>query len=195
MKNYTGKRHRVWHPDKKKNHMIVGRNKTYCRKEEVVIMENKLEAGNIITYGGMDWIALDVEQEKVFVLAKESIGCMPFDKNGDNDFIGSTLFAYLNGAFIKELEANGADTSVIEQSQINTIVSARVSLLSVEEYVKYEDVIPNIGDWWWLRSPGDYRYLAAAVRTDGSVAHYGLFVDLDYAVRPVMWLKRSALRA
>ncbi len=190
MKNYTGKRHRVWHPDKKKNHMVVGRNKTYCRKEEVVIMTNKLKAGNIITYGGMDWVVLDCNKDEVFVLAKESIGFMPFDKNGSNDFVGSTLFAYLNGEFIKELEANGADTSAIPDEE-NGI---RVALLSVEEYVKYEEYIEKISDWWWLRTPGYIQDYAAYVDTVGSVYRHGLNVDFGYgAVRPVMWLKRSAI--
>ena len=151
--------------------------------------------GTVFTYGGMDWVVLDCNKDEVFVLAKESIGCMPFDKNGGNNFVVSTLFVYLNSVFIKELEASGADTSVIEQSQINTIVSARVSLLSVEEYVKYEDVIPIINNWWWLRSPGDYRDFAASVNPDRVVYLNVDYVDNDDgAVRPVMRLKRSALQ-
>ncbi len=103
-------------------------------------MKNKLEAGNIISYGGMEWIVLDVEQEKVFVLARGAIGTRAFDRNGSNDFVNSTLFAYLNGEFIKKLEANGADTSAIVPAEDG----ADVFLLSVEEYKKYKKVIPNI---------------------------------------------------
>lgn len=155
-------------------------------------MENKLEAGNIISYGGMEWVVLDVVQDKVLVLAKDSIGFMLFDKNCNNDFVSSTLFAYLNGEFIKELEANGADTSAIPDEE-NGI---RVALLSVEEYEKYKNVIPNINNWWWLRTPGDYQDYAASVNPDRTVYLNGDYVDNDNgAVRPALWLKRDAVQS
>ena len=154
-------------------------------------MSEKLKAGGVISYGGMEWIVLDVEQEKVLVLAKDSIGFMPFDKNCSNYFVSSTLFAYLNDEFIKVLEANGADTSVIVPAEDGT----DVFLLSVEEYKKYKNVIPNIDKWWWLRTPGDDQYYAANVSTDGSVFHAGNYVGNDtYAVRPALWLKSDAIQ-
>ena len=42
---------------------------------------------------------------------------------------------------------------------------------------------------WWLRSPGQYSFCAAAVGFDGSVNKSGYGVDHDYiAVRPALWI-------
>ena len=150
-----------------------------------------IEAGNIISYGGMEWIVLDVEQEKVLVLAKESIGNMPFDENGSNNFAKSVLCAYLNGEFVMALEADGADTSAIVPAEDGV----DVFLLSVEEYEKYKNVIPNINNWWWLRTPGDDQYRAALVYSGSSVYHCGNYVVYVLgAVRPALWLKRDAVQ-
>ena len=43
--------------------------------------------------------------------------------------------------------------------------------------------------WWWLRSPGEIQYGAAAVEVDGSVCESGDRVtDGVLAVRPAMWI-------
>ena len=43
--------------------------------------------------------------------------------------------------------------------------------------------------WWWLRSPGSSRNLAADVSYDGFVYYSGYYVNSsDYAVRPALWI-------
>ncbi len=154
-------------------------------------MENKLEAGNIISYGGMEWIVLDVEQEKVLVLARKAIGTSAFDENGSNDFAIGTLCKYLNDEFIKELEANGADTSAIVPAEDG----ADVFLLSVEEYKAYKKYIEKINVRWWLRTPGRYQNYAVVVLPSNSVERRGDYVDIDtHAVRPALWLKREGVQ-
>lgn len=62
-----------------------------------------------------------------------------------------------------------------------------VFLLSIEEYKKYENNIPIVKNWWWLRSPGIYQYCAAGVYGDGSVSYNGSIVhNDDDAVRPAL---------
>lgn len=41
----------------------------------------RIAPSSVINFGGLDCIVLDVEKDKVLVLAKESIGNMPFDEN------------------------------------------------------------------------------------------------------------------
>lgn len=66
----------------------------------------------------------------------------------------------------------------------------QITLLSIEEYERYEENIPPVEDWWWLRSPGYNSDYAAVVSYDGSVNHYGYFVLNDCgAVRPVVILR------
>lgn len=79
----------------------------------------KIAPSSVINYGGLDCIVLDVEQDKILVLAKESIGNMPFDEGNSNNFPKGTLCKYLNGEFIKKLKANGADTSALIPTTID----------------------------------------------------------------------------
>lgn len=66
----------------------------------------------------------------------------------------------------------------------------KLFLLSTEEFKKYEDVIPRVRAWWWLRSHGYLSYCAACVNNYGSVNNYGYFVrSVDSAVRPALKIK------
>lgn len=51
----------------------------------------KIAPSSVINYGGVDCIVLDVWQDKILVLAKESIGNMPFDEGNSNNFPKGTL--------------------------------------------------------------------------------------------------------
>ena len=43
--------------------------------------------------------------------------------------------------------------------------------------------------WWWLRSPGNYRFYAAFVYIDGALSMYGYYVYTEKGgVRPALWL-------
>lgn len=66
-------------------------------------------------------------------------------------------------------------------------------LLSVEEYEKYKDVIPVIGSWWWLRSPGYFSNGAAGVDSDGSVDAGGYGVNDARGIRPAFRVQKSEI--
>ena len=170
----------------------------------------KIAPSSVISYGGLDCIVLDVEQDKILVLAKESIGNMPFDEGNSNNFPKGTLCKYLNGEFIKTLKANGADTSALIPTTIDLTsddglkdygeTTQKIFLLTCDMYRKYRSIIPNLDDWWWLataystESNGYARY-ARYVDSDGSL-------DSDYGacrggigVRPAFYLKSSILES
>ena len=97
--------------------------------------------------------------------------------------------------------------------ELNRIVTDergdKVSLLDIDEAQRYfssdEDrqcrptdyakakaaYIPSNGGWmWWLRLHGIESSHAASVRSDGTVNHYGLSVDIEgLVVRPVVVLR------
>lgn len=169
----------------------------------------KIAPSSVINYGGLDCIVLDVEQDKILVLAKESIGDMPFDEGNSNNFPKGTLCKYLNDEFIKKLKANGADTSAIVPTTINLTsddglkdygeTTQKIFLLTCDMYRKYRSVIPNLDDWWWLATAystesNGYAYYARYVLSggslDGSTAYGG-----DYGVRPAFYLKSSILES
>ena len=169
----------------------------------------KIAPSSVISYGGLDCIVLDVEQNKILVLAKESIGNMPFDEGNSNNFPKGTLCKYLNGEFIKTLKANGADTSALIPTTIDLTsddglkdygeTTQKIFLLTCDMYRKYRSIIPNLDDWWWLATAystesNGYAYRARIVYSDGSldnsIAYYG-----HYGVRPAFYLKSSILES
>jgi hypothetical protein len=62
-----------------------------------------------------------------------------------------------------------------------------ITLLTAEEYERYEPKIPTINDRWWLRSPGSGQLYAKYVSDAGGVPNYGDRVNTDDgAVRPAL---------
>lgn len=164
---------------------------------------------SFINYGGLDCIVLDVEQDKVLVLAKESIGNMPFDKGNSNNFPKGTLCKYLNNEFIKKLRANGADTSALVPTTIDLTsddglkdygeTTQKMFLLTCDMYRKYRSVIPNLDNWWWLATAystesNGYASRARTVDSDGSL-DYNFAYDGGSGVRPAFYLKSSILES
>lgn len=169
----------------------------------------KIAPSSVISYGGLDCIVLDVEQDKILVLAKESIGNMPFDEGNSNNFPKGTLCKYLNGEFIKTLKANGADTSALIPTTIDLTsddglkdygeTTQKIFLLTCDMYRKYRSIIPNLDDWWWLATAystesNGYANNARYVYSGG-----GLGISRAYGggsgVRPAFYLKSSILES
>ena len=169
----------------------------------------KIAPSSVISYGGLDCIVLDVEQDKILVLAKESIGNMPFDEGNSNNFPKGTLCKYLNGEFIKKLKANGADTSALIPTTIDLTsddglkdygeTTQKIFLLTCNMYRKYRSVIPNLDDWWWLATAystesNGYANNARSVYSDGSLDDSDAYNGSD-GVRPAFYLKSSILES
>ena len=169
----------------------------------------KIAPSSVINYGGLDCIVLDVEQDKILVLAKEFIGNMPFDEGNSNNFPKGTLCKYLNGEFIKKLKANGADTSALIPTTIDLTsddglkdygeTTQKIFLLTCDMYRKYRSVIPNLDDWWWLATAystesNGYASLARNVYSDGSLGN-GSACGGGSGVRPAFYLKSSILES
>lgn len=164
---------------------------------------------SVINYGGLDCIVLDVEQDKVLVLAKESIRNMPLDEGNSNNFPKGTLCKYLNNEFIKKLKANGADTSALVPTTIDLTsddglkdygeTTQKIFLLTCDMYRKYRSVIPNLDDWWWLATAystksNGYASYARYVDSDGSLSD-NVAYNGHHGARPAFYLKSSILES
>lgn len=169
----------------------------------------KIAPSSVINYGGLDCIVLDVEQDKILVLAKESIGNMPFDEGNSNNFPKGTLCKYLNDEFIKKLKADGADTSALIPTTIDLTsddglkdygeTTQKIFLLTCDMYRKYRSVIPNLDDWWWLATAystesNGYASYARYVSSDGSLNSIHAYIG-GIGVRPAFYLKSSILES
>nr|DAW40860.1 MAG TPA: hypothetical protein [Caudoviricetes sp.] len=171
--------------------------------------EIKIALSSVINYGGLDCIVLDVEQDKILVLTKESIDNMPFDEGDSNNFPKGTLCKYLNGEFIKKLKANGADTSALIPTTIDLTsddglkdygeTTQKIFLLTCDMYRKYRSIIPNLNDWWWLATAystesNGYANYARTVNSGGSLCISSAYGG-HYGVRPAFYLKSSILES
>lgn len=169
----------------------------------------KIAPSSVISYGGLDCIVLDVEQDKILVLAKESIGNMPFDEGNSNNFPKGTLCKYLNGEFIKTLKANGADTSALIPTTIDLTsddglkdygeTTQKIFLLTCDMYRKYRSIIPNLDDWWWLATAystesNGYADIARGVGSGGGLGDGCAYLG-RFGVRPAFYLKSSILES
>lgn len=169
----------------------------------------KIAPSSVINYGGLDCIVLDVEQDRILVLAKESIGNMPFDEGNSNNFPKGTLCKYLNREFIKKLKANGADTSALIPTTIDLTsddglkdygeTTQKIFLLTCDMYRKYRSVIPNLDDWWWLATAystesNGYARNARLVYSDGRLGNDDAYRGRN-GVRPAFYLKSSILES
>lgn len=165
----------------------------------------EIAPSSVINYGGLDCIVLDVEQDKILVLAKKSIGNMPFDEGNSNNFPKGTLCKYLNGEFIKKLKANDADTSALIPTTIDLTsddglkdygeTTQKIFLLTCNMYRKYRPVIPNLDNRWWLATAystesNGYASSVRYVYSDGSLNGLSACCD-NYGVRPAFYLKSS----
>lgn len=169
----------------------------------------KIAPSSVINYGGLDCIVLDVEQDKILVLAKKSIGNMPFDEGNSNNFPKGTLCKYLNGEFVKKLKANGADISALIPTTIDLTsddglkdygeTTQKIFLLTCDMYRKYRSVIPNLDDWWWLATAystesNGYANYARNVYSAGSLNSLNACIGYG-GVRPAFYLKSSILES
>lgn len=165
----------------------------------------EVKPGTVIPFGGMDWIILESEGNMTHLLAKESIGNMPFDEYNSNNWTNSSLRAYLNGEFLETLVANGANPNAFLQDTHSLIADDGlddygssvdcVGLLSVDQYRKHRRIISNLDDWWWLITPysvesNGYSNYVRRVNTDGTLgADYA--ARGGFGVRPALTLKSN----
>lgn len=136
--------------------------------------------GKTFEVWGKKFTVLRQDEGKVFVLAAEFATTMRFREEGKeckvapNDFRDSSVKEYLNGEYIDELVAAGADHNedifpltvdlkcTMGQHEYGTDTVA-AGLLTLEQYGEFYDIIPLIEDDWWClatpwKTPSRYPY-------------------------------------
>ena len=157
----------------------------------------EIAKGQQFNYGGVNWIALDhfSYNETTFALAADIIGEMAFNDDEDeergnlNDWRTSSIKEYLNGEFLEEMIENGAAGDAFRDMEIDLTSddgmtdygtdTAKIALLTADQYRKYRKHIPNVSAWWWLVTPyscnASYSNYARNVYTDGSLSNDGAY--------------------
>lgn len=193
-------------------------------KDSILYSElpSDLQTGSIVTFGNyndqdIEWIVLNVEDEKILLISKESICEKEYNElpeDNANDIVTTwencTLRKWLNNDFLissfSEDERSYIVKTVVENPDDEIYgggdTDDSIYLLSPDEWEKYcsSDNEISLPTSWWLRSPGNigrwHGYIVnIKIDFEGPnipfVDDAGWDFDMKCGVRPVLWLTRD----
>ena len=155
------------------------------------------EVGNTVEVAGIKWIVLDKLEKGYFVISEDFYGEEKEFDNSKNDWKVSSLRNYLNTELRKKIEEDVGEDALFKFKRDLTSLDGQteygicedyVSLITVDEYRKYRDLLPNTGEYWWTLTAD------STASNDDSwwvrvVSPRGFFdnccCDFDDGVRPV----------
>ena len=185
-------------------------------------MEKTLKTGKIgqfgaesrITYGGVKWVVLDARPNMSLCLAEDvlkdengEVRYMAFDTDNKNDFAASSVRAFLNGDFLEELAAAGADKEAFAPIVLDLTSddglddygtdSAKIGLITDQMYRAFRKIIPKASEDYWTCTPfsterNGYKSFVRSVVTSGALNSYYAYSG-NGGVRPLCALKSDIL--
>lgn len=165
------------------------------------------DRGTAFDYAGQTWIKLEETDGRALCLSKDIIEKRAFDEGDRNNFAVSSSKEYLNGPYLDNLIDDVAGPNAFLQSELDLTTddglkdygtcTVTIFLLTVDQYRRNRDVIPNADDWWWLSTAfstesNGYESLARYVDSDGTLdgnLAYGGY----YGLRPACYLDSDLL--
>lgn len=164
--------------------------------------------GAIFPYAGETWIALEHEAAgRTLCLRLDLIPNKPFDEDNRNNFAISSSKEWMNGPYLDNLidAVKGPHAFLTTELDLTAddglkdygTCTVTIFSLTVDQYRRNRDVIPNVDDWWWLSTAystasNGYEHSARLVDSDGSLhwnsAYYGLL-----GLRPACYLDSDLL--
>lgn len=116
--------------------------------------------GTAFDYAGQSWILLENDDGRALCLSKDIIETRAFDEGNCNNFAVASSKEYLNGTYLDNLleDVNGPNAFLTTELDLTTddglkdygTCTVTIFLLTVDQYRRNRDVIPNADDWWWL---------------------------------------------
>lgn len=154
-----------------------------------------LKVGDYFELAGLKWRILD-KTEKGYHCLAEFLSDKKTFAEGTNNWTESSLREWLNKEILPELEKAVGENNLIEFERNLLSLDGRteygkckdkVSLLTVDEYRKYRELIPNTDKWWWLITPWSTKEnktteIVAVCDPSGFVSYYYCYGRLG--VRP-----------
>lgn len=163
--------------------------------------------GTAFDYAGQSWILLENDDGRALCLSKDIIETRAFDEGNCNNFAVASSKEYLNGAYLDNLleDVNGPNAFLTTELDLTTddglkdygTCTVTIFSLTVDQYRRNRDVIPNADDWWWLSTAystasNGYEHSARGVGGDGALdgndAYYG-----GRGLRPACYLDSDLL--
>lgn len=124
-----------------------------------------LKAGDIFTFGGVEWVKLDGGTKGCISLTAKSIGNKAFDEDGHNNWEISSLRDWLNDEWFDQLDdalpSEGLNPFVTIVSDLTAddgmtnygTCADFIALLSCDMRRKYRNIIPSINYLYWTLTP------------------------------------------
>lgn len=141
--------------------------------------------GTIFPYAGEKWVALEHEASgRTLCLRLDLIPNKPFDENNCNNFAASSSKEWMNGPYLDNLidAVKGPHAFLTTELDLTSddglkdygTCTVTIFSLTVDQYRRNRDVIPNADDWWWLSTAystasNGYEHSARSVRNVGSL--------------------------
>ena len=156
--------------------------------------------------GGIAWTVIQTGADWVKCIASDCVEEGAFDEENENDFVVSSLRAYLNGEFLRRLIAAGAPEEMFKYFNVDLTADdglknyggdrVRIGLITCEEYRLLRGNIPVLSNRWWWTATADSP-INPFVR---SVDSYGVLrCNWAYSgsggVRPLCVLKSEILKS
>lgn len=169
---------------------------------------DEFEVGEVLNFGGLDWVVLDKNADGVAVITKDLLK----DKNGEiirkrlddesPNFAKSSLRSWLNGEFlqgfnIEQILAHTTDLTADDGLNDFGNCLQKIGLLTCEQYRRFVKILDRFpaGSWWWTATPyaGQSHYKSELVRfVDDYGALNNFYCFNGSGVRPFCILKSSA---
>ena len=164
--------------------------------------------GTVFPYAGEKWVVLEHDPAgRTLCLCLDLIPNKPFDENNCNNFATSSSKEWMNGPYLDNLidAVKGPHAFLTTELDLTAddglkdygTCTVTIFLLTVDQYRRNRDVIPNADDWWWLSTAfstksNGYESLARFVLTDGTL-HWSLAYGGGYGLRPACYLDSDLL--
>ena len=164
--------------------------------------------GTVFPYAGEKWVVLEHEPAgRTLCLRLDLIPNKPFDENNCNNFATSSSKEWMNGPYLDNLidAVKGPHAFLTTELDLTAddglkdygTCTVTIFSLTVDQYRRNRDVIPNADDWWWLSTAystasNGYEHGARLVRFDGSLL-WNYAYDGSNGLRPACYLDSDLL--
>ena len=164
--------------------------------------------GTVFPYAAEKWVVLEHDPAgRTLCLRLEVIPDKPFDEDNRNNFAISSSKEWMNGPYLDNLIDAVKGPHAFLQTELDLTAddglkdygtcNVTIFSLTVDQYRRNRDVIPNADGWWWLSTAystasNGYEHSARYVFSDGTLDWNNASVG-DGGLRPACYLDSDLL--
>lgn len=156
--------------------------------------------GSIVRFGGLEWGAYAHDTYYTYLISKDILAYMPFNKDGKNnlweksDLRNEFIIVLAEKCHFDEnaLASRYTSEKAADGTYEGIECMDKVSLLSIDEYRLYRKFIPKVDAFWWTVTADSYtNNFVECVDTDGAFSDEEC--QVENGVRPTICLKTDVL--